>query len=150
MKIAIEIDINASPEEVFYWLGDPTRAMRWMTSVTRTEYIHEAPDMVGTTFREYVEEDGQGTELQGVVKEFVPNERMGFQLEGEHNKVETVFTLTETKEGTHLRQDINLHFKGITRLMSILFGAAFKKKIIGQSRREFATLKQLCEGGVSQ
>ena len=145
MKFSIHVDISATPEEVFYWLGDPTRAMQWMTSVTRTEYIQRTPDVVGTTFQEYVEEDGQGTELEGVVTDFVPNQRMGFQLEGDYNKVNTVFTLEETREGTRLVQDIDLRFKGIVRLMSILFGAAFKKKVISQSQSEFAKLKQLCE-----
>lgn len=41
--------------------------MTWMSSVTKTEILNETPDMVGTTFREIVAENGQGTELHGVI-----------------------------------------------------------------------------------
>ena len=43
MEISYTIDINATPEKVFYWLGNPERAMVWMTSVTKTELLHETP-----------------------------------------------------------------------------------------------------------
>ncbi len=34
-----------------------------MTSVSRTETIHQTADMVGTTFREIVEDDGEELEI---------------------------------------------------------------------------------------
>ena len=73
MEVSNTIEINCTPEKVFYWLEDPVRAMEWMTSVTRTKIIEETPDMVGTTFVEYLEEGGRGTEMRGIITEFIPN-----------------------------------------------------------------------------
>ena len=95
MKISNTIEIESTPEKVFYWLEDPSRAMKWMTSVTRTEIIKDTPNKVGTTFREYIEENGRGTEMHGVVTDFVPNKQLGFHLEGDFNFVEVGFILSQ-------------------------------------------------------
>ncbi len=39
--------------------------------------------MVGTTFREYIEENGRGTEMHGVVTNFVSNKRIALHIEGD-------------------------------------------------------------------
>ncbi|UCG26161.1 MAG: SRPBCC family protein [Chloroflexota bacterium] len=145
MRFAISVDIRATPEEVWYWLGDPERAKTWMTSVTHTEYIDRTPDMIGSTFRETVEEDGRGTELQGVIVDFAPNERMAFHLEGDYNTADVTFTLEEDEGITRLTQTADVRFKGIIRVLSLLFGRTFKKNITRQAEGEFATLKALCE-----
>ncbi len=62
MKIVNRIEINTAPEKVFYWLEEPDHAKKWMTSVTKSEIIKETPNKVGTTFREYVEENSHGLE----------------------------------------------------------------------------------------
>jgi hypothetical protein len=67
MRIVHSIDISATPGRVFSWLNDPRRAAVWMTSVVRTEIIAEFPQMIGTRFRERIEENGRGTEMEGVV-----------------------------------------------------------------------------------
>ena len=146
MKIINTVEIGASAAKVFYWLGDPSRAMTWMTSVSRTEIIEKTPNWVGTTFRETVEEDGRGTELRGVVTDFVANERMAFHLEGQFNAVDVVWTLKERGEITEVSQVAEVRFKGLMRVVGVLFGTAFKKKITAQAQQEFAALKDLCEG----
>jgi uncharacterized protein YndB with AHSA1/START domain len=148
MKISNTIEIKSTPEKVFYWLEDPDRAMEWMTSVTKAEIINETPNMVGTTFIEYIEENGRGIEMHGVVTDFVSNKRLAFQLDGDFNSVEVDFTL-EGKEGiTQLTQNAEIHFKGIMSVLSILLGPFFKKKIMSQVRSEFTRLKELCEQDV--
>jgi hypothetical protein len=72
MKIYFSIDINSLPETVFSWVEKPEKAMKWMTSVARGEILHETPEKIGTTFREVVEENGSGVELQGVVTDYKP------------------------------------------------------------------------------
>jgi uncharacterized protein YndB with AHSA1/START domain len=119
MKISNTVQIKTTPEKIFYWLGDPSRAMEWMASVTKTEIIKETPNMVGTTFRELVEENGRGTELRGVVTDFVSNKRLAFHLEGEFNSVEVNYTLEGKGEITQLSQNAEIHFKGLLRVLSI-------------------------------
>ena len=80
MKLSYSIDINSTSETLFGWLGRPEKAMHWMTSVSKTEMLHETPNMIGTTFREIVEEDGQGIEMEGVVTGYEPNKFISFHL----------------------------------------------------------------------
>jgi uncharacterized protein YndB with AHSA1/START domain len=147
LKITQTVEIRATVEEVFCWLGDPTRAMEWMTSVSRTEIIEQTPGWIGTTFRETVEEGGRGTELRGVVTDFVENERMAFHLEGEFNTVDVVWTLQDRGEITEVLQVAEVRFKGLMRVLVLLLAPAFKKKITAQGQSEFAKLKALCERG---
>ncbi len=77
MIISNTIEIKCKPEKVFYWLGDPSRAMVWMTSVTKTGVIKETPNMVGSTFCEYVEEDGHGPADYGSPYDYTPDGNHG-------------------------------------------------------------------------
>lgn len=145
MRISHSIEIGRTPDKVFHWLAEPDRAMEWMTSVTKGEIIEETPEMVGTRFRETVEENGAGTELTGVITEFETNRRISFHLEGTFNSVDVTYTLREKGGGTELSQNADVRFKGFTRVLMTLLGPAFKRKILGQARDEFARLKEICE-----
>ena len=145
MKVVNSVDINALPEEVFYWLEEPDRAMQWMTSVKRSEIVKETPNRVGTTFREYIEEEGRGIEMHGVITQFVSNERFAVHLESKLNSVHVSFSL-EGKEGiTRLTQNVDLHFKGLLKVLSVFLRASIRKKIMSQVQSEFSSLKKLCE-----
>lgn len=142
MKIVNSVEINATTEKVFYWLSEPERAKHWVQNVTRTEYINETPDKVGTTFREYVEEDGQAIEMQGVVTAFQPNELFAVHLESAVHSVDVRFVLKQRGGLTVLVQDVDMQFKNP---LSAEISAALKKHIEDQAQAEFARLKTLCE-----
>jgi uncharacterized protein YndB with AHSA1/START domain len=141
LKISNTIEIKATPGKVFYWLENPERAMKWQTNVTEYKIIKNMQNKVGTTFTEYIEENGRRTEMHGIVSEFVPNEKLAFHLEGDYNIVDINFTLTAKDKLTYLTQNAEIHFKGVLKMLSVLL----KKKIIKQTRKEFAVLKKLCE-----
>jgi uncharacterized protein YndB with AHSA1/START domain len=145
VRVLNTVEINATPATVFYWLEDPSRAIRWMTSVSKTEIIYQRPGMVGTTFREWVEEDGRGTEMSGVVTRFVRGKRLAFHLEGEYNAVDVEYALEDREGHTLLSQRADIRFKGLLRVLSVLFGPTFKRKLTAQTESEFARLKELCE-----
>lgn len=145
MKISQVIEINSTPEEVFYWLGDPQRAMMWMTSVSKAEILQQTPEMTGTTFREAVEEDGRGTELQGIITDWKPNERIAFHLSGQYNVVDVEYRLEEIENGTRLTQNANVRFRSFMKVLSIVMGRAIKRQAMEQSQQEFARLKEFCE-----
>lgn len=149
MKILHTVDIHNPPEKVFQWLNNPERAMTWMTSVAKTEILHETPDMVGTTFREIVAENGQGTELHGVVTDYRPNQLIAFHLSGKFNVVDVAYYLEEIADGTRLTQRADIRFKAFLKLLSILIGSMLKKNLMAQSQKEFARLKELCEQNTS-
>lgn len=147
MKISCSIDIESTPEEVFHWLDNPQRAMVWMSSVSRTEMLHQTPGVVGTTFRETIQENGQSTQLRGVITAFEPNRLIAFHLSGEFNDVDVQYRLEEVDKHTRLTQRAHVRFKSLMRVVSIAMGPVFKKKIMDQARGEFERLKELCECG---
>jgi len=149
MKISYTIDILRPPEEVFLWIGSPEKAMVWMTSVSRTEFLHRTPDMIGTTFREVVADEKGSTELQGVVRDYRPNQRIAFHLSGSYNVVDVEYRLEAIEGGTRLTQTAEVRFKSFLWLVSIVMGPVFKKKLVEQVSQEFANLKELCERGAT-
>jgi uncharacterized protein YndB with AHSA1/START domain len=149
MKISYGIDIENTPEKVFYWLGDPERAKIWMTSVAKTELLHQTPNMIGTTFREVVAKDGQGVELEGVVTDYRPNELITFHLEGKYNVVDVEYRLEGRESYTRLTQNATVRFKSFARILSLVMGRVFKREVMEQSKREFTRLKELCENGAT-
>jgi hypothetical protein len=74
---------------------------------------------------------------------------MAVSLEGDYNTADVTFTLEEQDGFTRLTQTADVRFKGITRLLSLLFGRTFRKNITQQAQSEFATLKTLCESGAA-
>ncbi len=145
MKITNTIEISSPPEKVFLYLKDPNRAMEWMTSVSKGEILKETPNMVGTTFRETIEENGRGTEMDGVITDYVANRKIAFHLSGKFNIVDVEYCLEQLGGITRLSQEANIRFKSFFKVTSIILGPLFKKKIINQSQSELTKLKELCE-----
>lgn len=147
MKMSYSIDINSTPETIFSWLGRPEKAMVWMTSVSKTEMLHETPDMVGSTFRETVGAEGNGMAMQGVVTGYQPNKGISFHLESRVNVVDVEYRIEETHAGVWLTQNGNVLWKFPVNILSLLMGSKLRQDIMAQSREEFLRLKELCEGG---
>jgi len=145
MKLKYSIDIKNTPENVFPWIGNPDKAMEWQSSVSGGEIIDEKPGMIGTTFSETVEEDGQGTEMQGIITDWKENELIAMHLSGKYNSVDVEWRLEELEGFTRLTGNFDIRVKSFLRLLSLILWPAFKKKTMIQLREEFARLKELCE-----
>jgi len=145
MKLTYTIDINSTPEIVFSWLGTPERAMMWQTSVSKTEILHETPDMIGTTFREIVEENGRRVEMNGVVTDYRKDQVLAMHLDSKYNNVDVEYRLEEIGGRTRLTMISNIRLRSFLRVFSIILWPAFKKKLLRQLNREYARLKELCE-----
>ena len=101
--------------------------------------------MIGTTFRETIEENGSGTEMEGVVTDYRENQALAMHLSGKYNVVDVEWHIEERGEHSCLTVKADIRFKSFVRLMSILFWPAFKKKALRQLQEEFTRLKELCE-----
>ena len=145
MKLSFSIDINSPPTAVFGWVENPEKAMKWMTSVAGGEILHETPERVGTTFREFVEEDGEGVEMQGTITGYEPGRSISFHLESRVNVVDVEFHVEAIPGGTRLTQDANVRWKFPVNVISLLMGAKMRQNISAQSQKEFEKLKELCE-----
>ena len=145
MKLTYSIDINCTPEKVWYWLGTPERAMVWQTNISKTEILKETPNWIGTTFRETIEENGSGTEMEGVVTDYRENQALAMHLSGKYNVVDVEWRIEEKGEHTCLTLYSNIRFRSFVKILSILMRPVFKKKLTAQLQGEFAKLKELCE-----
>jgi uncharacterized protein YndB with AHSA1/START domain len=147
MRLVFSIDIASDLETVFSWLAEPERAMVWMTSVAGGEIIDRKPGMVGTTFRERVEEDGGGIEMYGLITAFEPNHRISFHLESKVNKLNVEYRIDAVGDVVRLTVTSDIKWLFPVNLASTFAGRTIKRKIVAQSNEEFGRLKQLCEGG---
>lgn len=145
MKFTYTMDINCTPEKVWYWLGTPERAVVWQTNVSKTEILKKTPNWIGTTFRETVEENGSGTEMQGVVTDYRENQSLAMHMSGKYNVVDVEWRIKEMGNYTRLTVNSNIQFKSFLRIFSIILWPAFKRNIQGQLGREYTKLKDLCE-----
>lgn len=148
MKLTFLIDINSPPATVFGWVENPEKAMQWMTSVVGGEILQETPGKIGTTFREFVEENGEGVEMQGVITGYEPGKLISFHLESRINVVDTEFSVEAIPEGTRFTQIANVRWKFPVNVISLFMGGKMRQNISAQSQKEFEKLKELCEGGV--
>jgi len=146
MKISYTMEIKTTPEKVWYWLGTPERAMVWQTNVSKTEILQGTTNWIGTTFRETIEENGSGTEMEGVVTDYRENQSLAMHLSGKYNVVDVEWRIEERGEHTRLTVYSNIRFRSFIKILSFLIRPVFKNKIIGQLQVEFAKLKELCEG----
>ena len=71
MKISTIIDIYSQPEEVFGWINEPDKAIRWQKGVKSGEIIKETPDKIGTTFKEVMEENGNSLIMFGEIIDYI-------------------------------------------------------------------------------
>jgi len=145
MKLLFSIDINSPPEKVFGWVEDPEKALQWMTSVSGGEILHETPEKIGTTFREFVEENGEGVEMQGMITGYEPGRSISFHLESRVNSVDVTYIVETIPNGTRLTQTANVRWKFPVNVISVYMGSKMRQNISAQSQKEFEKLKELCE-----
>ena len=145
MKISHSINIESSPEEVFFWIKNPEKAMEWMTGVSEGEMLSGTPNTVGSTFREVVRDQNGETELHGVVTGYQENEMISFHLSGKYNIVDVEFRVEKIGEQTRATQTADIRWRSFMKIMSVFLGSKIKKGITAQSQEEFAKLKKLCE-----
>lgn len=147
MHLFFEVDIDSELETVFAWVATPEKAKVWMNGVAEAEIIDEKPGMVGTTFRERVEENGDGIEMQGTVTAFEPNRRISFHLESRVNSLDVDYRVDNVGDLVRLTVTSDIHWRFPANVTSFFFGRKMKAKIMEESEWEFGRLRELCETG---
>ena len=107
--------------------------------------LQRTPNWIGTTFRAIIEENGTGTEMEGVFTDYRENQALAMHLSGKYNIVDVEWRIEERGEYTRLTVYSNIRFKSFIKILSILIRPIFKKKTIEQLQVEFVKLKELCE-----
>ena len=78
MRITYANEILKPPEFVFPWIAEPEKAMGWQKNVKGGEVIIKRPEVVGTTFKEEIEEGGNSLVMYGVITKYIRNQIIEF------------------------------------------------------------------------
>lgn len=145
MRITYANEICKSPEEVFPWIAEPNKAMQWQKNVKAAEILINTPEVVGTTFKEEIEEDGNRLEMRGVITKFVEDQVVAFHLESKIHQVDVSYSLVGGHDVTRVTVDARIHWKFPLNVLSVFIGRKMKIGIAEQLKTEVFELKRLCE-----
>ena len=145
MRIHYSNEILKPAEVVFPWIAEPVKAMEWQKNVKGGEIITKSPEVIGTTFREEIEEDGKKLEMEGVITNFIENKKIDFHLESKIHIVDISYSIEGYDKKSIMLIDAKIKWKFPMNIMSFLFGNRIKKRIINQLESEFLELKNICE-----
>ena len=95
MRVTFQNVISKPPEVVFPWIAEPEKAMKWQKNVKGGEVLVSKPGMVGTTFKEVMEENGRSLEMQGTVMEYADNRAIGFHLVSRIHTVDVRYSVED-------------------------------------------------------
>jgi len=149
MKIALAVDIFRKPEDVFPWVAEPEKAMRWQKGVKAGEILKETPERVGTTFREEIAENGNSLVMYGEITNFVPDQLISFHLESRMHKVDVRYSVVWNNNRSTFSIKTTIHWKFPMNVISLIIGRKIRQGIVHQTESELAELKRLCETGAS-
>lgn len=126
MKVQKTVVVDKPLEAVFDYLSDFTTTTQWDPGTVSTE--RQAGDGgVGTTYHNTSEFMGRKTELNYVVTELIPGQRIS--LRGENKTVISVDTMSfrRVEAGTEVVYAAEFTFKGAARFVAPLFKPALDK-----------------------
>ena len=148
MPNVYSIEINATPERVFYWLDDSQRILQWVPNIVENEDLEVTEDKVGSTFRQVYDENGKRMEMQGVVTAYTPNRQVACDICGDIFDLSVDYQLEDLGEKTRVTQTASVRFKGfIMKTIGPLLMLFAKKSSTKQLEDSFAKLKELAEAG---
>jgi hypothetical protein len=145
MKITLAVDIFCKPEEIFPWVAEPDRAMRWQKGVKGGEIIKETPEKIGTTFREEMEENGNSLAMYGEITNYIQDRLISFHLESKVHRVDVSYSVVGKGNKSTFTAESTIRWKFPMNIMSLMIGRKIREGISRQTESELAELKRLCE-----
>ena len=145
MKISISKEISKPAETVFQWIEEPEKAMEWQQNVKAAESLANKPEVIGTTFKETIEEGGKSLEMYGTVTKYVKDKLIGFHLISKIHEVDVCYYLNEFHGGTKVLVESSINWKFPMNIIRLLIGKKIEKGIVNQLESELLELKQICE-----
>ena len=145
MKITTAINISSKPNEIFPWIDNPDRAMRWQKGVKKGEIIKETTEKIGTTFREELEENGKTLVMYGEITDYVPDKLISFKLESRIHRVLVNYSVVEITNKSTVTADSQIKWKFPMNIISLIIKNKIKTNILRQIKSELLELKKLCE-----
>lgn len=145
MRVAHEDVISKPPEVVFPWIAQPEKAMKWQKNVKGGEVIVSKPEVVGTTFKETIEEDGHSLQMHGEITQYAENRIIAFHLDSKIHSVDVSYSVQEINRQTKISVAATIGWKFPMNIVSLFAGKKMEKNLAGQLESEVLELKRICE-----
>lgn len=145
MKVTCEAKILKPPEAIFPWVAEPEKAMKWQKNVIEGQIIVSKPEVVGTTFKELIEENGKCLEMHGIITRFVEDKTIGFHIKSKIHEFDVNYYLEEINKSTKVLVVAIIKWKFPMNVVCFFLGKRIKLKITKQLEAELVDLKRLCE-----
>ena len=145
MIVTYENEILKPPEIVFPWISEPEKAMKWQKNVKGGEIIINKPEIIGTTFNEVIEEDGNSLEMYGIITKYIKNKLIGFHLESKIHEFDVSYSVEEINKVTKISIEAIIKWKFPMNIISLFIGKKMEKGLIKQIESEILNLKRICE-----
>ena len=147
MRIVYENVISQPPEIVFPWIAEPEKAMKWQKNFKGGEIIIRKPEVIGTTFKELIEEDGKSLEMDGIITKYINNEMVGFHLESKIHEFDVSYSLEEIDRKIKLSIEGIIRWKFPMNILCLFIGKQMEKNLVKQLESDTLDLKKICETG---
>lgn len=144
MRILYEAVIPRPPETVFPWIADPDKAMKWQKDVKGGEIIDAKPEIIGTTFKEVIEEDGNRLEMQGTITKYVRNRTIAFHLKSRIHEFDVSYSVEGVGSATKISIDATINWRFPMNVMSLFMRRKMEEGLRRQMESEVQELKTLC------
>ena len=145
MRIYYTNEILKPPEIIFPWVAEPEKAMQWQSNVKGGEIIIKKLEVIGTTFKEEIEENGNTLEMSGVITKYSKNREIGFHLESKIHKVDVNYSIEGINQSSRIFVDAKINWKFPMNIFSLFVGNKMKESILQQMESEILELKRICE-----
>lgn len=150
MIINVSIEIGRRPNDVFPWLSDVDKAMKWQRNVKSQEIIEKAEHFTGTKFKETIEEDGNSLEMQGVITKYVLNQEISFHLESKIHQVDVTYSVQNYNDNSKIFVDATIKWNFPINLIAAIRGKKMQEELFRQMKTELNELKTLCENDIAK
>ena len=145
MKIQCSNEILRPPEVVFPWIAEPEKAMQWQKNVKGGEITGETPEIIGTTFKEVIEEDGNVLEMEGMITEYKQDEFIGFHIQSKIHEFDVRYALEEVNKATKVSIEVTIDWKFPMNVVRLFIGKKIEAGLVNQLNSELLDLKRICE-----
>ncbi len=145
MKNTYTIEIDAPPEDVFYFLEEGERLKEWLPNLVEHEDLEVTENKVGSTARQVFLENGRRMEMLGTTTAFEANRRLKAEVSGKAFDLMVDYHLEDLGGRTSVRQDAEVRFKGFLRFIGPIMVPFMKKSADKKNDETFNKLKELAE-----
>lgn len=136
------VEIDRPPADVFPWLYDAGRRLRWMQMLVQAEQVDDGQVGLGTRFKDAFEERGHRFDLDTEIVEWEPGSRLATRIHSSGFDSTARQTLDDLGGRTRLTTRIETEY---TSRMARLMAGVVTSHAQKQLERDMALLKELVE-----